>query len=453
MTTLHCFKACDVRGVVPEQLNPDIAYAIGRAYASTINCSCVVVGHDIRLSSESLSQSLITALLDSGIDVIDIGLCGTEEVYFAVQHLQADGGICVTASHNPAQYNGMKFVGPMAIPIGADNGLLEIQTRAEQKNFKPPQPPGNLTQKNLRSEYAKELLSFIEVSTLKPLRIVTNAGNGGAGLVIDTLSPELPFEFIRLQHQPDGTFPNGVPNPLLPENRSVTANEIVKSGADLGIAWDGDFDRCFFFDEYGHFVEGYYLVGLLAETLLKRHPGEVIIHDPRLYWATQNTVASCDGQAEMTKTGHVFIKESMRQHNAIYGGEMSAHHYFRDFGYCDNGHIPWLLICELISNSGKSLSQLVSQAQKAFPCSGEINLEVQAPNVILGKIEQHFKATSKHISKLDGLDIVFDDWRCSLRISNTEPLMRLNVESRGNQVLMEEKTNELLALITAFAKD
>lgn len=450
MRKLTCFKAYDIRGVVPTELNTDIAYDIGRAFASTIDCKNVVIGHDIRLTGESLCASLAQGLMHSGVDVIHIGMCGTEEVYFAVQHLNTDAGICVTASHNPAEYNGMKFVGKGAAPIGSDNGLAEIQSRAEQLDFTPLKAPGKLTTADIRQDYVKKLHEFVSLNSLKPLKLVVNPGNGGAGLVIDALESTVPFSFVKVHHQPDGEFPNGVPNPLLPENRVSTSNAIKESGADLGIAWDGDFDRCFFFDENGEFVEGYYLVGLLAKTLLDTNPSEKVVYDPRLYWSTLDTVEQAGGTAIKTKTGHAFVKQTMRAQNAIYGGEMSAHHYFRDFGYCDNGHIPWLLICQLISTSGKSLSQLVEEAQQAFPCSGEINLRVQDGAATLTQLEQHYSSSATSIDKLDGLGMEFDCWRFNVRMSNTEPLLRVNVESRGDTNLMKSKTKEVLNLIKSM---
>lgn len=447
MRRLTCFKAYDIRGIVPTELNTDIAYDIGRAFASTIECKTVVIGHDIRLTGKSICASLAQGLMDSGIDVIHIGLCGTEEVYFAVQHLHTCAGICVTASHNPSEYNGMKFVGKDAAPIGPENGLQEIKARAESLTFRPIQNPGSLKHLQLRNEYIQKLLTFVSINKLQALKIVVNAGNGGAGLVIDEIEPSLPFDFIKVNHQPDGKFPNGVPNPLLVENRKPTSDAIIKNGADFGVAWDGDFDRCFFFDELGVFVEGYYLVGLLAKTILAYNPNEAIVYDPRLYWSTLNTVKKAGGTAIKTQTGHVFVKNTMRKYNAIYGGEMSAHHYFRDFAYCDNGHIPWLLICQLISTSGKSLSQLVQEAQQAFPCSGEINLTVDNGLAVLAEIENMYAHKAIVVDKLDGLGLEFENWRFNVRLSNTEPLLRINVESNGDIALMREKTIDLITFI------
>ncbi|MDO8907154.1 MAG: phosphomannomutase [Pseudohongiella sp.] len=443
---INCFKAYDIRGRVPDQLNEDIAYRIGRASALYLKPGVMVVGHDIRLSSRALCDALTNGLLDGGSDVIDIGLCGTEEVYFATSHLKADGGIVVTASHNPQDYNGMKLVREQSRPISGDTGLNDIRALAEAGDFPAVSVRGTLSQQDTRPAYIQHLMSYIDVSTLKPLKVVINAGNGGAGIVADELAKHLPFEFIRVHHEADGHFPNGVPNPLLEENRAPTIDAIKASGADLGVAWDGDFDRCFFFDETGHFIEGYYIVGLLAQSFLERNPGAAIIHDPRLTW---NTLAVCDefgGRAVQCKTGHAFIKERMRLEDAVYGGEMSAHHYFRDFAYCDSGMIPWLLVSELMCKTGKPLSTLVAERMAAFPASGEINRTVADAAALIKKVEAIYKDKAIAVDYTDGLSMNFEQWRFNLRMSNTEPVVRLNVESRADTGLMQEKTAELLAL-------
>lgn len=449
-TTLTCFKSYDIRGIVPEQINPDIAYDIGRAFADVIDCAEVVVGNDIRLSGPAIKTGLCNGLLDAGVNVIDIGLCGTEEVYFAVQHLNSSAGICVTASHNPANYNGMKFVGKGASPIAADNGLLEIKSLAERKEYKDKTARGELTLQDCRPDYVTKLLSFVNMNSLKPLKIVCNPGNGGAGLVIDAIENQLPFEFIKVQHEPDGHFPNGVPNPLLPENRSVTSYAVKQHKADMGIAWDGDFDRCFFFDESGNFIEGYYLVGLLAESLLAKNHNEKIVYDPRLYWNTLDVVEQAGGTPIKTPTGHAFVKQTMRKVNAIYGGEMSAHHYFRDFGYCDNGNIPWLLIAQLISQTGKTLSELIALRAAAFPCSGEINLTVNGADHVMTELKQHYQVNSHSVDLTDGIGIEFENWRFNVRKSNTEPLLRVNLETKADKALLETKTAELLSIIATL---
>lgn len=446
---IHCFKAYDVRGRVPDQLNESVAYRIGRSFAEFLNAKTVVVGHDIRLTSPSLTEALIDGITDSGADVLHIGQCGTEEVYFAAFNNAVDGGICVTASHNPMDYNGMKFVREGAKPISGDTGLLDIKRLAEQNDFAPVTKKGAVSRLDSRPDYIQHLLTYVDASALKPLKIVSNPGNGGAGLAMEWLEKALPFEFIRVNHEPDGRFPNGIPNPLEVDNRSSTIDAVKAHNADLGIAWDGDFDRCFFFDENGRFIEGYYVVGMLAEAFLLKNKGAKVVHDPRLTWNTQALSAMAGGVAVQSKTGHAFIKERMRLEDAVYGGEMSAHHYFRDFAYCDSGMIPWLLVVELLSKSGKSLSQLVDDRMKAFPCSGEINTKVSDPKALLEAIEAHYSAMAESVDHTDGLSMTFDQWRFNVRMSNTEPVVRLNVESRGSESLMEEKRDELLGMITA----
>ncbi|MCP5129316.1 MAG: phosphomannomutase [Pseudomonadales bacterium] len=449
MEKITCFKAYDVRGRVPDQLNEDIARRIGRAYAEVIKPRQVVVGHDIRLTSEAIKGALVAGLLEQGVDVYDIGLSGTEEIYFATSHAGMDGGIAVTASHNPKDYNGMKFVREESKPISGDTGLFDIQAIAEKNEFEPASRPGQLHTLDTSEAYIQHLLSYVDVSTLKPLKIVVDAGNGGAGRVVDLLEPHLPFEFIKLHHEPDGNFPNGVPNPLVVENRTATIAAVREHGADLGLGWDGDFDRCFFFDEHGEFIEGYYVVGLLAEAFLKRQGPARVVHDPRLVWNTIDIVEALGGEAVQSKTGHAFIKERMRLENAVYGGEMSAHHYFRDFAYCDSGMIPWLLVTALVSDAQQGLSTLVARRMAAYPCSGEINRTIENPAVVLARAEETYREQAETIEHVDGLSMVLGDWRFNLRMSNTEPVVRLNVESRGDPALMQAKTKELLALIDA----
>lgn len=447
MAELSCFKAYDVRGRIPDQLNEDVACRIGQAYAEVVKPSRVVVGHDIRLSSESIKAALTRGLLSQGVDVHDIGLCGTEEIYFATKHAGMDGGVAVTASHNPKDYNGMKFVREDSKPISGDTGLLDIKALAEVGAFTPADQPGQRFGLDTSRAYTEHLLSYVDVAGLRQLKVVVNAGNGGAGTVIDRLEPHLPFEFIKVHHQPDGHFPNGVPNPLLVENRAATRDVLLAEGADLGIAWDGDFDRCFFFDETGQFVEGYYLVGLLAEAFLNRESPAKVVHDPRLTWNTQDIVGALGGEAIQSKTGHAFIKERMRAENAIYGGEMSAHHYFRDFAYCDSGMIPWLLVCGLICDRGQPLSQMVAERVAAYPCSGEINSTIEDPAAVLATAEGRYGGEALSVDHTDGLSVEFENWRFNLRMSNTEPVVRLNVESRGDIALMEQKRDELITLI------
>ncbi|HEX4895395.1 MAG TPA: phosphomannomutase [Solimonas sp.] len=446
---LPCFKAYDLRGRVPDELNPDLAYRLGIAYAEQFEPRRVALGRDIRHSSRPLLEALAHGLVARGVEVLDLGLCGTEEIYWAAQQAGVDGGIEVTASHNPMDYNGMKIVRGGAIPVSGDSGLRELEARVAARQDRCPAGPPPMTPTSFRSGYAQHLLGYVDRATLRPLRIVVNAGNGVAGAVVDALAPALPFELIRIHHEPDGDFPNGIPNPLLPENRGVTAAAVVTHGADLGVAWDGDFDRCFLFDERGTFIEGYYIVGLLAEALLRREPGGKIIHDPRLTWNTVEMVREAGGQPIQSKTGHAFIKERMRLENALYGGEMSAHHYFRDFGYCDNGNIPWLLVAALISDTGKPLSALVGERMARYPASGEINRKVRSVPDVLAAVERHFLRDARSVDRTDGLSAEFEGWRFNLRGSNTEPVLRLNVESRQNPELMQSRTSELLAFIDA----
>jgi phosphomannomutase len=452
---LSCFKAYDIRGKLGDELNDDIAYRVGRAYAQYLQAKRVVVGGDVRLTSNSLKHSLARGLMDGGADVIDIGMTGTEEVYFAAFHLDVDGGIEVTASHNPLDYNGMKLVRRGARPISGDTGLREIQAIAEKNQFSPPVNVGQISQVSVLDAYVDHLLQYIDFKNLKPLKLVVNAGNGAAGHVIDAIEQQfqglgLPIEFIKIHHEPDGNFPNGIPNPLLPENRSVTSQAVKDNKADLGIAWDGDFDRCFLFDENGEFIEGYYIVGLLAQAFLQKHPGEKIIHDPRLTWNTIDVVKGAGGIPIQSKTGHAFIKERMRKENAIYGGEMSAHHYFRDFAYCDSGMIPWLLVAELLSVSNKPLSKLITERIGQYPCSGEINFQVNSVADSLYKVRARFDGQAMVADETDGVSLDFENWRFNLRGSNTEPLLRLNVETRGDLALLNEKVAELTKLLGQF---
>ena len=457
MAALTCFKAYDIRGRLGDELDADIAYRIGRACAQFLNAKRVVLGADIRHSSEGLKQALAQGLMDGGADVIDIGMSGTEELYFAAFHLDVDGGIEVTASHNPIDYNGMKLVRRGARPISGDSGLKEIQALAEANQFGPPAAvPGQMRQQSILAPFIAHLLTYIDAQALKPLKLVVNAGNGAAGHVIDAIAAA--FErigaavtFIKVHHEADGSFPNGIPNPLLPENRAATAAAVKAHQADMGIAWDGDFDRCFLFDENGDFIEGYYIVGLLAEAFLHQHPGEKIIHDPRLTWNTIDIVTRAGGLPIQSKTGHAFIKERMRAENAIYGGEMSAHHYFRDFAYCDSGMIPWLLVAELLSRSGKTLSQLVGARIKAYPCSGEINYTVADAAAAVQAVRSHYAQAQALVDTTDGLSLEFADWRLNLRSSNTEPLLRLNIETRADQALVWQKVAEVEALIKQAA--
>lgn len=444
---LACFKAYDVRGVVPGELDEALAYRIGRAYAAFLNPRRVCVGRDVRPSGAGLVAALTEGLTDAGVDVVDIGVCGTEQVYFATFHLGLDGGIMVTASHNPPEYNGMKLVREEARPISGDTGLLDIERLARTGDYPPPAArKGTVTSVDISESYVQHLLGYVDVDKLKPFTIAANPGNGCAGPVLERLQRHLPFRIVTRFAEPDGTFPNGVPNPMLVENREATASLVRETGADFGVAWDGDFDRCFLFDETGSFIEGYYVVGLLAEAVLKKHPGAAIIYDPRLVWNTEEIVAELGGRPIMWKAGHAFLKEKMREEDAVYGGEMSAHHYFRSFRYCDSGMIPWLLVAQLLSEKDRPLSAIIAERAAKYPVSGEINRRLQDPDAALARLEARYGGAGR-VHKIDGLSVAFDDWRFNVRKSNTEPLLRVNVEARGDRELLERKTAELLAVI------
>ena len=435
MTSLTCFKAYDIRGRLGIDLDENIAYRIGAAFAVALNAKTVVLGRDVRASSEELAKSVAQGLIDQGCEVLDLGLSGTEEMYFATTHFGADGGICVTASHNPMDYNGMKMVRSGSAPLDAASGLARIKELAEANAFEKRNTLGMFHDiaVEARAAYVNRISQFVDISALKPLKILVNAGHGTAGPTFDAIADRLaalgaPLVFERLFHEPDGTFPQGIPNPLLPEKRPATADAVRATGADFGFAWDGDFDRCFFFD-------GEYVVGLLAEAFLAKDPGATIIHDPRIIWNTQDLVAKAGGRAVQTRTGHAFIKQAMRDENAVYGGEMSAHHYFRDFVYCDSGMIPWLLVAELVSRHGP-LADLVADRKAAFPSSGEINFTLEDPKAAIERVREAFESEAVSIDEMDGLGFDMGDWRFNLRSSNTEPVVRLNVEARGDAELV-----------------
>ena len=442
-----CFKAYDIRGVVPTELDTDLAYRIGLATARFLGAGRMVVGRDCRLSSAELCEAVARGLTDAGVDVLDIGQCGTEMVYYTTFARELGGGFMVTASHNPMDHNGMKLVREKAKPISGDSGLDDIGAAALGGDLEPAATRGRITTEDIQGEFVEYLVGQVDVGSFKPLKIVANAGNGCAGPAVAALAKHLPFEIIPVFDEPDGTFPNGIPNPLLPENRGVTAEKVREHGADLGLAWDGDFDRCFFFDETGAFIEGYYLVGLLAAASLRDHPGAGIVHDPRLIWNTIDMVEAAGGRPIMNKTGHAFMKERMRAEDAVYGGEMSAHHYFRQFSYCDSGMLPWLLVVQEMSVTGRTLSDLVRSMQEAYPASGEINRRLKDPDGALREIEKKYSDSAAGFDRTDGLSLDMGQWRFNLRKSNTEPVIRLNVESRGDRALMEEKTTEILELL------
>jgi phosphomannomutase len=452
--TLTCFKAYDVRGRLGLDLDEAIAYRIGRAFAEELRAKSIVIGHDSRASSLALAAAVTRGMTDAGVHVLDLGLAGTEEVYFATTDYNADGGIEITASHNPVDYNGMKIVGRGSAPIGPDTGLAAIRARAESQNFNPDISGGTVTPiPNARAAYVARVLSFIDIAALRPLKILVNAGNGTAGPTFDAIAAALaaqgaPLTFHRMHHNVDGSFPNGIPNPLLPENQPVTAAAVIAHEADMGVAWDGDFDRCFFFDHNGRFIPGEYIVGLLAQAFLLKHPGSAVVHDPRIIWNTQDAVAAGGGRAVQTRTGHAYLKQSMRDEGAIYGGEMSAHHYFRDFVHCDSGMIPWLVIAELISHSGRSLADLVEDRMARFPSSGEINFTLTDPKQAIARVVAAYRDQATDIDEMDGIGLSFPDWRFNLRSSNTEPVVRLNVESRGDAALVTRQVAAISALLT-----
>ena len=453
---LTAFKAYDIRGKLGVDLDAGIATRIGRGFARALDAKRVVLGRDIRASSTELADAVADALIAEGCEVLDLGLAGTEEMYFAVTHFGADGGIEVTASHNPMDYNGMKMVRAGSAPLGSETGLDRVRELAEAGAFGPARPGGSRRDvaTEARAAYVARLLEFVDVTALRPLKIVVNSGNGAAGPTFDAVADALaaqgaPLEFIRLHHTPDGSFPNGIPNPLLPENQPVTGDAVRAAGADLGIAFDGDFDRCFFFDETGAFIDGEYIVGLLAAAFLAREPGAKIVHDPRVIWNTQDIVAKAGGTAIQSRTGHAFLKAALREHDAIYGGEMSAHHYFRDFVYCDSGMIPWLLVAELMGRSGLPLSALINERRAAFPSSGEINFVVADAAAARARVEAEFGSQAQGRDETDGLSLDMGDWRFNLRASNTEPLLRLNVETRGDRALLDAQVARLRALIEA----
>ena len=454
MSQLTCFKAYDIRGKLGTELNEEIAYKIGRAYGQIYQPKKIVVGCDIRLSSEDLKQATIKGLNDAGVDVLDLGMTGTEEVYFGAFHLDVQGGIEITASHNPMDYNGMKLVRENARPIGADSGLKEIRLLAESGNFNEVITKGKTEKYHILPEYIDHLMSYIDPAKIRPLKLVMNAGNGAAGHVVDAIEAKfkqlnLPVELIKIHNDADGTFPNGIPNPILVENRDSTRNAVIEHHADMGIAWDGDFDRCFLFDEKGQFIEGYYIVGLLAQAFLLKQSGEKIVHDPRLVWNTFDVIEQYQGEAIQSKSGHSYIKEKMREHNAVYGGEMSAHHYFRDFAYCDSGMIPWLLAISVLSETQQTLSSLVEGMIEKFPCSGEINFKVADTQATIQKLFDHFSNQNPSIDHTDGVSLDFGAWRFNVRASNTEPLLRLNIETRLDRdpKSMQDYVNELTRLI------
>ena len=443
---LPCFKAYDVRGIVPKELNEEIAYDIGRAYADETGAKSVCIGYDIRLSGPALFKALAKGLNDAGVNVTHLGMIGTEMVYFATPSYGLDGGVMITASHNPPEYNGMKMVRVGSRPISGDTGLLQIEKRAFERKWER-SGTGSITECNPYDDFVDHLMSLISPSDLGPLKVLANSGNGAASVALDKLIPHLPLQIEKMNWTPDGTFPNGVPNPILEKSRASQLARMKEAPFDFGVAWDGDYDRCFFFDEHGNFIEAYYLVGLIAQAILSVNPKQTIIYDPRLTWNTLDIVAKLGGRAVVCKSGHAFIKEKMRAEDAVYGGEMSAHHYFKDHWYCDSGMIPFLLIARLISTTGRSLGNLVGEMIANYPCSGEIKFTVKDVGVTLASVETRY--WDGKVNKLDGLSIEYPNWRFNLRGSNTEPVIRLNVEARDDSALLAEKTSEIEELVKA----
>jgi len=451
---LTCFKAYDIRGEIDININEAIAYRVGRSVAQHFNSKAIVVGFDARETSPAFAKAVGQGIMDAGSNLIDIGLAGTEEMYWAVSNFSASAGIMVTASHNPINYNGMKIVKSGSRPLDDYEDFKVIKNLAETEKWTKTDNKGSHLDYSdeARSDYVTKVMSFVNRNELKPLKIVINSGNGAAGPTFDAIEKKLntnyaKIEFVRADHTPDSTFPNGIPNPLLPENHHKTADIVKNVGADFGVAFDGDFDRCFFFDETGKFVPGEYLVGLLASIFLEKEQGATIVHDPRVIWNTQDIVSQKGGKAEQSKTGHAFIKQTMRKHEAVYGGEMSAHHYFRDFAYCDSGMIPWLLVAELVSIKNQSLGDLVKDRVSSFPSSGEINFKVKDADNSISSVLENYQSQAKTLDKTDGFSLIIDDWRFNLRKSNTEPLVRLNIESKGTSINLDDQVKKISKLL------
>jgi phosphomannomutase len=442
------FLAYDIRGMVPAQLNEELAFELGLAYCDVVGARSTVVGRDIRLSSRGLAEALMDGLSEGGSDVLDIGLCGTEQVYFATPYLGADGGIMVTASHNPRDHNGFKLVKRGSVPMHGGNGLFDLRDRLLSGSLKRSSVKGKVLEREITEPYLDKLVSFLgDRTSLSGFKLAADPGNGCAGPVLSMLEERLDLDLVKVRFEPDGSFPSGVPNPILPENRKYVTEAMMRSGADVGMAWDGDFDRCFLFDENGAFTEGYYIVGLLAQRMLEGMPGGKVVHDTRLVWNTRELVLGAGGVPLMNRTGHAFIKDRMRSEDAVYGGEMSAHHYFRDFYYCDTGMVPWLLVLEIMARQGKGLSELLGAMQARYPVSGEINRKVADPAAAIERVEGRFGSGAVSVDLTDGISIEHEMFRINVRASNTEPLIRLNVETRGDRELLGTVTDEGLSLI------
>jgi len=442
------FKAYDVRGIYPAELDEEGAYAIGRAYVDAFEPKTIAVGRDMRLSSPSIAGAVIEGASDRGADVVDIGMIGTEILYFAVGHLGLDGGIAVTASHNPKEYTGMKIVRRGALPVGGDSGLLGIRDRAVAiGDMSGGQAPGHVREEDVYPAWSERVLSFVDVPSVHPLRVVIDAANGMAGAMLPPLLERLPVDAVPCFFEPDGSFPNHEPNPLLPENREFIVAKVLETNADLGVAFDGDADRCFFVDDTGEFVPGDFVTALLAEAVLEKEPGATIIYDVRASWAVPDTVASAGGTALVNRVGHAFIKHRMRKEDAAFAGEVSGHYYFRDFFQADSGVVPMLLLLELVSRKGKRLSELLAPFRERYFLTGELNAPVADMALKLQELKERFGPEGE-VSHLDGVSVTAADWHMNVRPSNTEPLLRLNLEATSRD-LMERKRDEVLAVIRA----
>jgi phosphomannomutase len=439
------FKAYDVRGIYPDDLDEEGAYAIGRGYVEQFEPRRIAVGRDMRLSSPQMAAAVIRGAADSGAEVLDLGLVGTEMVYFAVGELGLDGGIEVTASHNPKEYTGMKIVRRGALPVGGESGLLDVRDRALAGSEPSGADPGRVEAYDIWPAYVDRVLSFIDASALRPLKVVIDAANGMAGAMLPPVLDRLPVELVRCYFEPDGSFPNHEPNPLLPENREFIVRKTLEEGADLGVAFDGDADRCFFVDDTGEFVPGDFATALLAESILAKEPGAKIIYDVRASWAVPHTIERAGGVPLMNRVGHAYIKHRMRKEDASFGGEVSGHYYFRDFSQADTGVVPFLLMLELVSKSGSKLSELLKPYREQYFITGEINTPVADVALKLQELKERYAGEGK-VTHLDGVSVDADDWHFNVRPSNTEPLLRLNLEALS-QDKMEAKRDEVLGLI------
>ncbi len=442
------FKAYDVRGLYPSELDEEGAYAISRAYVEHFRPNRVAVGRDMRLSGPAMAAAVIEGAADAGSDVIDIGMVGTEMLYFAVGELGLDGGFAVTASHNPKDYTGMKIVRGGALPVGGDSGLLDVRDRAIGREPSPAvSERGEVREEDVYPAFVERVLSFADLDAIRPLRVVIDAANGMAGAMLPPVLERLPVDAVRCYFEPDGSFPNHEPNPLLPENREFIVGKTLAESADLGVAFDGDADRCFFVDDTGQFVPGDFATALLAEAVLEKEPGAKVLYDVRASWAVPETIEQAGGIPLVNRVGHAFIKQRMRQEHAAFGGEVSGHYYFRDFTQADSGVIPFLLMLERISKAGMKLSELLQAYRERYFITGELNTPVADVDAKLRELEARFGSEGT-VSHLDGVSVNADDWHFNVRPSNTEPLLRLNLEARS-QSLMERKRDEVLALIRA----